>query len=113
MKQNLSLSSRDLSQLKRRESTGHSQYSPILIDDHAVAMAKFMAEDEIPTATLEMALAETAENTELPFFYVRHDASFTRFQVTPGNLLAGAYLSRPKTLSVDGLAGLFQYCGNR
>ena len=110
MKQNLSISPRDLARLKRREAAGHFQYSPILIGDQAVAMAKFMAEDEIPTAQLEMALAEKAENTSLPFFYIRHDEGFTRFIVTPGNLLAGVYVSTPKTLSKDGLVELFQYC---
>ena len=112
MKQNLTLSSRDLIRLKRREDAGQNQYSPIFIGDHAVAMAKFMAENEVPTAQLEMALAEKADDVSLPFFYVRHNADFTRFLVTPGNLLAGSYLSKTKTLSEDGLVGLFAYCGN-
>ena len=111
MKQRLTISTHDLIRLKRREAAGH--YSPILIGDQAVAMANFMAEDAMPTATLEMALAEKADNALLPFFYVRHDAGFTRFHVTSGNMLAAAYLSTPKTLTVDGLAGLFAYCSNR
>ena len=111
MKQNLSISTSDLSRLKRRQAVGH--YSPIFIGDQAVALANFMAEDAMPTATLEMALAEKADNASLPFFFIRHDASFTRFQVTPGNILAGAYLTTPKTLTVDGLVGLFEYCSNR
>jgi hypothetical protein len=76
-------------------------------------MAKFMAENEVPTAQLEMALAEKAENSSLTFFYVRHNENFTRFHVTPGNVLAGAYLSRTKTLNEDGLVGLFQYSSNK
>ena len=113
MKQNLLLSPCDLVRLKRREAAEHNQYSPIFIGDRAVAMAKFMAADAMPTASLEMALAEKAENSSLPFFYIRHDANFTQFQVSPGNVLAGAFLSRTKTLSEDGLAGLFEYCSNR
>ena len=113
MPQNLMLSTRDLVNLKRRENAGYAQYSPIFIGDHVVAMAKFIAENEISTPQLEMALAENAENSSLPFFYVRHDENFTRFHVTPGNVLAGAYLSRTKTLSEDGLVGLFQYCSNK
>ena len=87
-------------------------YSPIFIGDRAVALAKFMAEGESPTATLEMALAEKADNDSLPLFYIRHDSDFTRFHVTPGNMSAVRYLLTPKTLSEDGLAGLFQYCSN-
>jgi hypothetical protein len=113
MPQNLMLSTSDLVSLKRREDAGCAQYSPIFIGDHAVAMAKFMAENEIPTAQLEMALAEKADDASLPFFYVRHNENFTRFHVTPGNVLAGAYLSRTKILSEDGLVGLFQYCSNK
>ena len=111
MKQNLSISTRDLARLKRQSVTGHNQYSPIFIGDHAIAIAKFMAENEVPADTLEMALAETADDSSLPLFYVRHDDRFTRFHVTPGNMLAAAYLMSPQTLSEDGLAGLFQYCG--
>ena len=113
MKQNLSISPRDLVRLKRRENAGYNQYSPIFVGDEPVAIAKFMAEDAMPTASLEMALAEKAENSSLPFFYIRHDANFTQFQVTPGNVLAGAFLSTTKTLSEDGLVGLFGYCSNR
>ena len=76
-------------------------------------MAKFMAADAMPTAQLEMALAEKAENATLPFFFVRHNEDFTQFHVSPGNLLAGAFLSRTKTLSEDGLARLFEYCSNK
>jgi len=112
MKQLLSISTSDLARLKRRETAGISQYSPILIGDQAVAMAKFMAENAIPTAQLEMALAEKADNASLPFFFIRHDEGFTRFLVTPGNLRAGVYVSTPKTLSRDGLVGLFEYCRN-
>ena len=76
-------------------------------------MAMFMAENEIPTDTLEMALAEKAGGDELPLFYIRHDPGFTSFQVTPGNLHAGLYLLATKTLSMDGLTGLFTYlCNN-
>ena len=112
-KQNLSISTRDLARLKRLSVAGHNQYSPILIGDHAVAMAKFMAENEIPTVQLEMALAEKADDASLPLFFVRYDDGFTRFHVTPGNMLAAAYLLTPKTLSDDGLAGLFTYCCDR
>jgi len=113
MNRKLTISSSDLSRLKRRAAAGHFQYSPIFVGDQAVAMANFMAEDAMPTTQLEMALAEKADNTALPFFFIRHDEGFTRFQVTPGNMLAAAYLSTPKTLTVDGLAGLFEYCRNR
>ena len=108
-KQNLSISTRDLARLRRQT----AEYSPIIIGNRTVAMAKFMAENEVPTATLEMALADTADDASLPLFYVRHDDRFTRFHVTPGNMLAAAYLMSPQTLSEDGLAGLFQYCGSR
>ena len=113
MKQNLSLSSNDLVRLKRRENAGYNLYSPIFVGDKPVAIAKFMAENAMPSVSLEMALAEKAENSSLPFLYIRHDAAFTRFQVSPGNVLAGAFLSTTKTLSEDGLTGLFEYCSNR
>jgi len=113
MKQNLSFSSRDLARLKRRENAGYNLYSPIFVGNKPVAIAKFMAEDAIPIASLEMALADKAENSSLPFFYIRHDADFIRFQVSPGNVLACSFLSTTKTLSEDGLAGLFEYCSNR
>ena len=113
MKQTLTLSSNDLARLKRRENSGYNLYSPIFIGDRAVALAKFMAEGETPTGTLEMALAEKAEDAELPLFYIRHDPDFTRFHVSPGNLLAGTYVPTTKMLNEDGLAGLFTYCGTR
>ena len=112
MRKNLMLSTSDLVRMMRRENAGGNQYSPILIGDQVVAMAKFMAENAIPTAQLEMALAEKAENADLPLFYIRHDEYCTRFQVTPGNMLAAKYLSSPKTLNEDGLVGLFAYCRN-
>ena len=107
------LSTRDLIRLTRWENAGHLPYSPILIGDQVVALAKFMAENEVSIATIEVALAEKADNASLPFFFVRHDEDFTRFHVTPGNVLAGEYLSRTKTLNEDGLVELFQYCGNK
>ena len=110
MKQNLLLSIRDLVRLTVRENAGYLLYSPIFIDDQAVAMAKFIAMDTSPTTKLEMAIAEKAEDASLPLFYVRHDENFIRFRVTPGNMLAMKYLSSPKTLSEDGLVELFQYC---
>ena len=113
MKQSLSISPRDLVRLKRRERAGYNLYSPIFVGDKPVAIAKFMAENAMPTASLEMALADKAENSPLPFFYIRHDADFTRFQVSPGNVLACSFLSGTKTLSEDGLVGLFEYCSNR
>jgi len=113
MKQNLLLSPRDLVRLQRRESAGYNLYSPIFVGDKPIAIAKFMAENTVPTVSLEMAFADKAENSPLPFFLIQHDANFTRFQVSPGNVLAGAFLSGTKTLSEDGLTGLFEYCSNR
>jgi len=111
MKQNLSVLHSDFARLKRREAAGHIQYSPIFIDGHHVAMAKFMAECTVLTTSQEMALDEKAEMAKVPLFYVRHDSNFTRFQVTPGNILAASFVPIPKTLSEDGLVALFEYCG--
>ena len=113
MKQNLSISTSDLARLRRQKATGNYAYTPVLYSGRTIAMAMFMEENEIPTDTLEMALAEKADGDELPLFYIRHDPGFTQFQVTPGNLRAGVYLTATKTLSKDGLTGLFTYLCNR
>ena len=110
MKQNLLISQTDLVQLKRQKTTGNYSYTPVVYDDQTIALTVFMAEDEIPADTLEMALAEKADGDELPLFYIRHNHGFTRFWVTPGNARAGLYLSKTKTLNHDGLSGLFTYC---
>ena len=113
MKQNLMMSTSDLVRLMRRKNTGRALYSPILIDNKPVALAAFLAEDEILDTPLEEALAEKAEDSELPFFYIRYDPDFTQFEVTPGNIHAGFYLSTTKVLTEDGLTELFMYCLNK
>ena len=111
MKQNLLISPCDLAQLKRQKTTGNYSYTPAVYNGRTIALTVFMAENEIPADTLEMALAEKADGDELPLFYIRHNPGFTSFQVTPGNFRAGLYLSKTaKTLSRDGLSGLFTYC---
>ena len=113
MKQNLSISTNDLARLRRQKATGNYSYTPVLHGGRTIAMAMFMAEGETPTNSLEMALAEKADGDELPLFFIRHDPGFTQFQVTPGNLRTGLYLTATKTLSKDGFTGLFTYlCNN-
>jgi len=113
MQQNFLILTRELARMKRREATGHTTYSPILIEDQPVAMVKFMANDATPPATLQMTLNEKAQNASLPLFLIRWDEETMWFHVTPCNQRAGVHLSAATWLSVDELLQLFDYCRYR